>query len=97
MSDDLFRLVEFDEGGEVSGKGTKRLVCNIEGGGKLAIWGEERNRRNIDAVLAAGLPCVVRCASVEPKPWAKEHGHTHWVPQHVRLDVCGQMDMGGKP
>lgn len=39
MSDDLFYLVGFDEEGErESAQGAKRLVCNLEGGGKLAIW-----------------------------------------------------------
>ncbi len=61
MSDDLFYLISYDEGGVRETRGAKRLVCNIEGGGKLAIWGDERNSANLDAVLAAGLPCVVRC------------------------------------
>ena len=97
MSDDLFYLVGFDEGGEKEGaEGAKRLVCNIEGGGKLAIWGRDRNRANLDAVLAAGLPCVVRCACVEPEAWAAKYGHTHWVPQHVRLEAFRYVDMALK-
>lgn len=88
MSEDLFYLVGFDEEGErQSAQGAKRLVCNVEGGGKLAIWGSERNRANIAAVLAAGLPCAVRCAYVEPESWGKKYGHTHWVPEHVRLEA----------
>ena len=98
MSDDLFYLVGYDEGDSQDtegAKGVRRLVCNIEGGGKLAIWGRERNRANLDAVLAAGLPCVVRCATVEPQPWAAEkYGHTHWVPQDVRLVAFKQVDLG---
>lgn len=98
MGDDLFYIVGFDEGGERAGaSGAKRLVCNIDGDGKLAIWGSEQNRANIDAVLAAGLPCVVRCAWVEPKPWAKEHGHTHWVREQARLEVFRPMGVVRKP
>ena len=70
MSDDLFYLVGYDEGGSrqtEGAAGTKRLVCNIEGGGKLAIWGREGNTVNIDAVLGAGRPCVVRCMSEETR------------------------------
>ena len=96
MSDDLFYVVDYDEGGPRENKataGVKRLVCNLEGGGKLAIWGGEQNRANLDAVLAAGLPCVVRCTSVEPESWAAEkYGHTHWVPQHVRLMAFSYVD-----
>ncbi len=88
MSEYLFYLVGFDEEGErESAQGAKRSVCNLEGGGKLAIWGSERSRTNVAAVLAAGLPCVVRCACVEPESWAEKYGHTHWVPEHVRLEA----------
>lgn len=94
VTDGLFYLVGFDEDGEMEGaRGAKRLVCNIEGGGKLAIWGSEWNRANIDAVLAAGLPCIVRCACAEPQPWGEEYGHTHWVPQHVRLEAFKRVDI----
>ena len=101
MSNDLFYVVGYDEGGprESEGaSGVQRLVCNIEGGGKLAIWGRERHRANLDAVLAAGLPCVVRCKTVEPDPWAAEkYGHTHWVPQHLRLEAFRYVGMGPMP
>lgn len=99
MSDDLFYLVGLDEEDQREGAGGhKRLVCNIEGGGKLAIWGSERNTANIDTVLAVGLPCVVRCAGVEPKPWARiKFGHTHWVPEHVRLEAFRKTEAEPKP
>ena len=38
MSVTKLRLIGFDEGG-VCGKQNLRLVCNLESGGKLAIWG----------------------------------------------------------
>lgn len=98
MSDDLFYLVGYDEGGSrqtEGAAGVKRLVCNIEGGGKLAIWGREGNTANLDAVLAAGLPCVVRCMCEEPDPWAAEkYGHTHWIPGGARLEVFRHVDIG---
>ena len=97
MSNDLFYVVSYDEGGALETEGTgggKRLVCNVEGGGKLAIWGSEHNQANLDVVLAAGLPCVVGCASVESEPWAAEkYGHTDWVPEHVHLAALSYVDM----
>jgi hypothetical protein len=83
-------LVRFDED-RLKGKSEKRrLVCVIESGGKLAIWGQEipsRNMRNIDSVLKSGMPCTVECEYQEPAEWAKSYGHTHWVGQDFDLDV----------
>ena len=92
MSDELntgtFRIVRFDQGGEQVGKnGDHKLVCNIEGGGKIAIWGKKESRDNIKAVLNAGLPCTVECNTIPPNEWADQHGHTHWVPQDSYLRV----------
>ena len=78
-----FRLIAFDEAGPVEGPSTnRRLVCAIEGGGKLAIWGSDDSRQNIDAVLRTGLPCTVECTWREPnRQHAEKYGHTHWVRQ----------------
>jgi hypothetical protein len=85
-----FHLVGLDEDG-VKGKSEKRrLVCVIESGGKLAIWGQElpsRNMRNIDSVLKTGMPLTVECEYREPEDWAKKYGHTHWVAQDFDLRV----------
>jgi hypothetical protein len=59
MTKGTFRLIQIDQGGVRESKGGKRLVCLIDSGGKLAIWGQEsptRNMRNIEMVLAAGVP-----------------------------------------
>ena len=87
-----FTLVAFDEEPSVqkSSKGTLRLVCRLEGGGKLAIWGDDDSRLNIDAVLCAGLPCTVECERTrQPQPWAAREplGHTYWIPQGSTLRV----------
>ncbi len=87
---DTFRLIGFDEGGEKVGRdsGHHRLVCNIDGGGKIAIWGSKDSRRNIDSVLKAGLPCDIECEYRLPDdPWAKEYCHTHWVPENWDLHI----------
>ena len=83
-----FRLVAFDEGGVRGAPYRRRLVCNIEGGGKMAISGQDGSRRNIDAVLNAGTPCTVECEYRSPSPhMAQRFGHTHWVPQDARLRI----------
>lgn len=87
MSHGRFRLLGLDEGGVTGNPDNLRLVCQIESGGKLAVWGRESNRRNIDAVLAAGLPCTVECQYREPNDWGIGFGHTHWVPENQTLRV----------
>ena len=87
MNSGVFRIIGFDEGEEKIGpKGAHRLVCNVEGGGKIAIWGSEHSRSNIDAVLKAGLPCNIECEYRPPGPdHTHKYGHTHWVPQTYLL------------
>jgi hypothetical protein len=71
-----------------SREGRERLVCYIEGGGLMAIWGDRRSRRNIEMVLAAGFPCIVECDPIPPGEYEAEHfGHTYWVPQSNHLEV----------
>jgi len=86
-----FHLVRYDEGGAKGEPSNRRLVCVIESGGKLAIWGQEApagNMRNINAVLDAGIPCTIECECREPEKWAaQQFGHTHWVPQDCPLRV----------
>ena len=85
-----FYLVAFDEGGVKQNPENReklRLVCQIEGGGKLAIWGSPHARANIDTVLAAGVPCRVLCDYTAPAPWALVYGHTHWVPEAGQLSI----------
>jgi len=93
MERELFHLVSFDQGG-IKGEPTRRrLVCVTDFGGKLAIWGQEaptREMANIDAVLKAGVPCMVECESEEPAEWATDFGHTHWVSQNSVLKVVSR-------
>ena len=91
MNHDTFRLIGLDERGAQESMNAKRLVCQIEGGGKLAIWGSEKSTENIDMVLKAGFPCAVHCQWREPSTWAiAEYGHTHWVPENAGLEVVQQ-------
>ena len=84
---DTFQIVGFDEGGEQVGpKGDHRLVCNIKGGGKIAIWGKE-SMDNINAVWNAGIPCTVECDTIPPEEWGTQCGHTHWVWEKDNLRV----------
>ena len=89
MKSGTFRLIGFDEGEDKIGpRGDHRLVCNVEGGGKIAIWGSKHSRSNIQSVLKADLPCDIECEYRLPeKPWEKKYGHTHWVPEYCRLQV----------
>jgi len=84
-----FKLIGFDEAGvrQSSEEENLRLVCLIEGGGKLAVWGSIGSCENIDNVLAAGMPCEVECDCILPKQWAMRYGHTNWVPQGNKLRV----------
>lgn len=89
-----FEFTDYDEGGEKVGpQGDYRLVCNAKSGEKLAIFGRSANRKNIDAVLAVGLPCVVRCQTRKPSRYAHDRfGHTHWVSQNSRLVATPKRD-----
>ena len=90
METKTFSLVGFDESG-IRKSGTNgenwRLVCLIQGNGKLAIWGNDSSHQNIDAVQGAGMPCEVECERIKPQDWARKHGHTYWVPQGRNLRV----------
>jgi hypothetical protein len=87
----IFRLIGFDEGGVKQTQKATRLVCLIEGGGKLAIWGGLFDHPNIDAVLAAGIPCSVECEYREPEEWGwLDYSHTHWVAESYRLRVVSR-------
>ena len=64
------RLTGVDPGSQEDRPSHRRLVCLIEGGGKLAIWGRDGNTKNIDAVRAAGFPCVVSAVWCAHEPRA---------------------------
>lgn len=88
-----FKLIGLDESGVQQGRGNMnpRLVCLIEGGGKLAIWGSVGSRENIDTVQCAGMPCDVECDCISlPEQWAIRYGHTYWVPQRSKLRVLSK-------
>ena len=83
-----FRLIAFDESGPQGTSSNCRLVCNIDGGGKLAIWGGKESMDNINAVVRAGMPCSVACESIPPpQTFRQRYGHSHWVPESARLRV----------
>ena len=94
MTTMTFRLTGFEEGGVQRSRDNPnnlRLVCLVEGGGKLAIWGTEGLRENIDKVLAAGMPCEVECECRVPDEWGtKQYGHSYWVPQNRKLSVLSK-------
>jgi hypothetical protein len=61
-----------------------RLVCKIDGGGKLAVWGRDGNTANVAQVRQwiddHGFPLTISCVWTEPEEWAsKKYGHTHWL------------------
>ena len=89
-----FTLIAFDEDEphvRLGPTGQLRLVCRTDGGGKIAIWGSDDSRRNIDVVLVEGLPCTIECGYTESlPPWARTYGHTQWVRQHSDLQVVGE-------
>jgi hypothetical protein len=83
-----FRLIGFDEGGVRGTPDSLRLVCLLEGSGKLAIWGKANNSKNIEKVVAVALPCSVECEYRPPATvQAERFGHTHWVREDFNLRV----------
>ena len=59
---ETFTLLAYDEGGMMIGStGARRLVCIADSGAKVVIFGRESELKNINAVLEADLPCIVRC------------------------------------
>ena len=91
-----FRIVAYDEGGVRGEAEHLRLVCITKNDDKIAFWGREDARRNIDAVLNAGTPCTVECEWCSPKPdMAKSFGHTHWVSQEARLRIVQDHSSAG--
>jgi hypothetical protein len=86
-----FRLIRLDElGGVQRNSEGLRLVCLMESGGKLAIWGSDEDSRNIDLVLKKGMPCTVECEYIEPPEWGLIYGHSHWVPENWLLQIVAE-------
>jgi hypothetical protein len=82
-----FKVIGFDQGEVHESKGNLRFVCMVEGGGKLAVWGNAISRKNIDTIIRATLPCTVVCDCIPPKEWAIQCGHTFWVPEGNLLRI----------
>jgi hypothetical protein len=89
MAIKTFRLIGFDEGGvnQKQDNENLRLVCLLEGGGKLAVWGKVGSQKNIDLVMRAGIPCSIECDCIPPSAWAIRYGHTSWLPQGNTIRV----------
>lgn len=84
----VFRIIGFDEGGVRGTPSNRRLVCLLDGGRKLAVWGRDGARKNIDEILGAGTPCTVECEFRQPDAlFAERFGHTHWVPETSGLQL----------
>jgi hypothetical protein len=84
-----FTFLGYDEGGMMIGPtGAHRLVCVADSGAKVVIFGHESELENINTVLAAGLPCNVRCETHPASQAANRYaGHTHWVWEYSTLEV----------
>jgi hypothetical protein len=88
MDRSIFRLVALDEGGVRGTPDNLRLVCITDRDEKIAIWGKQDARRNIDAVLTAGIPCTVDTEWREPgEVQARKFGHRYWVRGDFALTV----------
>ena len=74
--------------------GAHRLVCVTDSGGKVVICGRGSESKNINAVLEAGLPCIVRCETHPASRFANSHwGYTHWVWEYNMLEAeCLRVD-----
>jgi hypothetical protein len=86
----VFTLIGRDEEWSRDRPGNRRLVCFVEGGGKLAVMGTEDERDNMKAVEAAGFPVTIACERSEPKEWQKRvRGYTHVVHARDLLRILG--------
>ena len=87
---ETFTLLAYDEGGMMIGPtGARRLVCVADSGAKVVIFGRESEMKNINEVLGAGLPCIVRCdPHTASRTVNRFRGHTHWVWEHSMLEVA---------
>ena len=83
---EIYRLTEYDEGGEKGDSDHRRLVCVTDSGLKIAIFGSRENREHIDAVKNAGLPCVIHCETRPPEDYATKW-HDHWVREDAYFEV----------
>ena len=85
-----FTVLAYDEGGRMTGPtGAHRLVCVTDSGGKVVICGRGSESKNINAVLEAGLPCIVRCETHLASRTANRHcGHTHLVWEYNMLEAA---------
>lgn len=87
---ETFTFLAYDEGGmKVGPTGAHRLVCVADSGAKVVIFGRERSMKNINAVLEAGLPCMVQCET-HPASQSTDRfaDHTHWVWEYSMHDVA---------
>jgi hypothetical protein len=90
----IFTLTGRDEAWSRDQPGNRRLVCFVEGGGKLAVMGTEDARENMKAVAEAGFPCAIACVRSEPKEWQKRvRGYTDVVHARDPLRVLGPGDL----
>ena len=80
-----FMITRYEEGGPIETDNAVRLVCRTETNEIIAIWGSAGNMKNIDSVIAAGLPCEIQCETREPRAWARDLGHNYWVPEHAPI------------
>jgi len=88
MNHGVFHLVALDEGGVCGTPDNLRLVCLTDRQEKVAIWGKEGDRRNIDTVLKAGIPSTVDAEWREPgEVQARKFGHRYWVREDCALSV----------
>ena len=87
---ETFTLLAYDEGGVMMGStGAHRLVCVADSGAKVVIFGRESELQNINAVLEAGLPCIVRCETHPASQTVNRFsGHTYWVWEYGMLEVA---------
>ena len=92
---ETFTFLAYDEGGRMTGPtGVHRLVCVADSGAKVVILGRGSELKNINAVLEASLPCIVRCETHPASRTANRHwGHTHWVREYNMLEAtCLRVD-----
>ncbi len=91
MNRKTFHIAGFDEQGVRGKPDNLPLVCLGQADGKVAVWGKDTSRRNIDAVLSAGPRCSFEADWIEPpEDFKRKFGHQYWVPETAHLKVIEQ-------
>ena len=61
-----------------------RMICAIEGGHQLVVWGHPQEEHNVEVLREATFPCTILCVATTPPQLPHVPEAVAWVhPNHV--------------